>query len=47
MLFRSIEDVFKAMAADHKEFAGLSLSKIGDLGLPVVTEKAPEPAAAN
>ena len=44
-----IEDVFKAMAADHKEFAGLSLSKIGDLGLPVVTEKAPEPepAAAN
>lgn len=44
-----IEDVFKAMAADHNEFAGLSLSKIGDLGLPVVTEKAPEPepAAAN
>ncbi len=37
-----IEDVFKAMAADHKEFAGLSLSKIGDLGVPVVTEKAPE-----
>jgi NADH-quinone oxidoreductase subunit G len=41
-----IEDVFKAMAADHKEFAGLSLSKIGDLGLPVVTEKAPEPEPA-
>ena len=41
-----IEDVFKAMAADHKEFAGLSLSKIGDLGLPVVTEKAPEPEHA-
>jgi NADH-quinone oxidoreductase subunit G len=41
-----IEDVFKAMAADHNEFAGLSLSKIGDLGLPLVTEKAPEPEAA-
>ena len=41
-----IEDVFKAMAADHKEFAGLSLSKIGDLGLPVVTEKKPEPEPA-
>ena len=42
-----IEDVFKAMAADHKEFAGLSLSKIGDLGVSVVTEKTskPEPAA--
>ena len=41
-----IEDVFKAMAADHSEFAGLSLSKIGDLGLPVVSEKAPEPESA-
>ena len=43
-----IEDVFKAMAADHRELAGLSLSKIGDLGVPVVTEKSskPEPAGA-
>jgi NADH-quinone oxidoreductase subunit G len=41
-----IEDVFKVMAADHKEFAGLSLSKIGDLGVPVVTEKTPEPEPA-
>lgn len=41
----TIEDVFKAMAADHAEFAGLSLSKIGDLGLPVVSEK-PEPQTA-
>ncbi len=37
-----IEDVFKSMAAEVKEFSGLSLSKIGDLGLPVVQEKAPE-----
>ncbi len=41
-----IEDVFKAMAADHRELAGLSLSKIGDLGVPVVTEKAPQPEPA-
>ena len=34
-----IEDVFKAMAADVKEFEGLSLSKIGDLGLPLLTPK--------
>ena len=33
------------MAAEVKEFAGLSLSKIGDLGLPVIKEKAPEPQA--
>ncbi len=31
-----IEDVFKSMAAEVKEFAGLSLSKIGDLGLPLL-----------
>jgi NADH-quinone oxidoreductase subunit G len=31
-----IEDVFKSMAAQVKEFAGLSLSKIGDLGLPLL-----------
>ncbi|MDB6150549.1 MAG: ferredoxin [Chthoniobacter sp.] len=42
-----IEDLFKAMAADVPEFGGLSLSKIGDLGLPVIKEKpAAEPAEA-
>ncbi len=41
-----IEDVFKAMAAEGKQFAGLSLSKIGDLGLPLLTEKAAEPEPA-
>jgi NADH-quinone oxidoreductase subunit G len=30
-----IEDVFKAMAGSVAEFNGLTLSKIGDLGLPV------------
>ena len=40
-----IEDVFKAMAADVQEFAGLSLSKIGDLGLPLLaTKEVKEPA---
>ncbi len=33
-----IEDVFKAMAGDVKEFADLSLSKIGDLGLELISE---------
>jgi NADH-quinone oxidoreductase subunit G len=31
-----IEDVFKQMAEKMKEFAGLSLSKIGDLGVPLL-----------
>jgi NADH-quinone oxidoreductase subunit G len=31
-----IEDVFKQMAEKVKEFAGLSLSKIGDLGVPLL-----------
>ena len=31
-----MEDVFKQMAAEVKEFAGLSLSKIGDLGVPLI-----------
>ncbi|MDB6153294.1 MAG: ferredoxin [Chthoniobacteraceae bacterium] len=31
----SIEEVFKLMAGEHAEFAGLSLSKIGDLGVPL------------
>ena len=34
-----IEDVFKAMAAGVTEFEGLSLSKIGDLGLPLPAPK--------
>jgi NADH-quinone oxidoreductase subunit G len=41
-----IEDVFKLLAAEVKEFAGLSLSKIGDLGVQVIQEKAPEPETA-
>ena len=38
-----IEDVFKAMAKEVAEFAGLSLGKIGDQGLPLLppTEKIP------
>jgi NADH-quinone oxidoreductase subunit G len=35
----AIEDVFRAMAAEIPEFAGLSLSKIGDLGLPLLSAK--------
>jgi NADH-quinone oxidoreductase subunit G len=41
-----IEDVFKAMAAGVKEFSGLSLSKIGDLGVQLIPEKPAEAAAA-
>ena len=41
-----IEDVFKAMAGEVKEFANLSLSKIGDLGVQIITAKAPEPETA-
>ena len=36
-----LEDLFKAMAADTPALAGLSLSKIGDLGVQVIP---PEPA---
>ncbi len=45
----AIEDVFKAMAADVKELEGLSLSKIGDLGVNVIKEKpaTAEPAVAS
>jgi len=39
-----IEDVFKQMADKVKEFAGLSLSKIGDLGLPVLAIEKEEAA---
>ena len=41
-----IEDVFKSLAAEVPEFAGLSLSKIGDLGVQLIQEKAPEPEPA-
>jgi NADH-quinone oxidoreductase subunit G len=41
-----IEDVFKSLAAEVKEFSGLSLSRIGDLGLPLIQEPAPEPEPA-
>jgi NADH-quinone oxidoreductase subunit G len=37
----TIEDVFKAMAADTPALAGLSLSKIGDLGLDLKAKAAP------
>ena len=36
-----IEDVFKAMSGEVKELAGLSLSKIGDLGVQIIDEKVP------
>jgi NADH-quinone oxidoreductase subunit G len=38
----SIEDVFKAMAGEVKEFEGLSLSKISDLGVQVIVAKKSE-----
>jgi NADH-quinone oxidoreductase subunit G len=41
-----IEDVFKSLAAEVKEFAGLNLSKIGDLGVQIIQEKAAEPESA-
>ncbi len=39
----SVDDVFKRLAADVKPFNGLTLSRIGDLGLPLLetTEKVP------
>jgi NADH-quinone oxidoreductase subunit G len=37
-----IEELFKAMAADTPELAGLSLSKIGDLGVPLLGVEAPK-----
>jgi NADH-quinone oxidoreductase subunit G len=35
----AIEDVFKSMAAEVSELAGLSLSKISDLGVAVIKDK--------
>ena len=34
-----VEDVFKSMANDTPALAGLSLSKIGDLGVQVIHEE--------
>jgi len=42
----AIEDVFKSMAAEVKEFSGLNLSKIGDLGVEVIKKEQPQPVAA-
>jgi NADH-quinone oxidoreductase subunit G len=42
LALHSIEDVFRAMAQDASTFAGLSLSKIGDLGVQLL----PKPEAA-
>ncbi|HEX5176332.1 MAG TPA: molybdopterin-dependent oxidoreductase [Chthoniobacteraceae bacterium] len=38
----SIEDLFTQMAQAHREFAGQSLSRIGDLGVQLITAKAAE-----
>ena len=42
--FHEIEDVFRAMSQDVPAFAGLNLSKIGDLGVQLLPK--PEAAAA-
>jgi NADH-quinone oxidoreductase subunit G len=42
--FHEIEDVFRAMSQDIPAFAGLNLSKIGDLGVQLLPK--PETAAA-
>jgi NADH-quinone oxidoreductase subunit G len=40
----TIEDVFRQMSAEVPPFAGLTLSKIGDLGLNVIKEnESPRP----
>jgi NADH-quinone oxidoreductase subunit G len=40
----SIDDVFRQMSAEIPQFSGLSLTKIGDLGLPVTkADKSPPP----
>jgi NADH-quinone oxidoreductase subunit G len=40
----SIEDVFRQMSESVPQLAGLSLSKIGDLGVPVMrARKSPPP----
>jgi NADH-quinone oxidoreductase subunit G len=42
----SIEDVFRQMSEAVPEFSGLSLSKIGDLGVQVMqVEESPPPAS--
>src|SRR5262249_15931484 len=39
----TIDDVFRQMSAEIPQFAGLTLSRIGDLGLPVIEEKESPP----
>ena len=46
LAMHSIEDVFRAMSQDTPIFAGLNLSKIGDLGLQLATPT-PAPTPAN
>jgi len=41
-----VEDVFKRMAAETKELADLSLSKIGDLGVPLALAETQEEEGA-
>ena len=43
----SIEDVFKAMAAETSAFANLTLSRIGDLGVELSTSAQPETQPAS
>ena len=42
-----VEDLFKSMASEVPEFAGLSLSKIGDLGVQIIHEEAGQGCAAS
>jgi NADH dehydrogenase/NADH:ubiquinone oxidoreductase subunit G len=46
LAMHSIEDVFRAMSQDTPIFAGLNLSKVGDLGLQLATPT-PAPTPAN
>jgi NADH-quinone oxidoreductase subunit G len=39
----TIEDLFRQMSAEIPQFAGLSLSKIGDLGVHVIEENESPP----
>ena len=40
----TIEEVFKAMAAAQQAFAGLTLSRIGDLGVELKPQTAHQPS---
>ena len=41
MSINSIEDVFRQMSDAIPQFAGLSLSRIGDLGVQILSVEAP------